>query len=65
MLFVGLLLIGLLYLLPTFIAFFRKKRNANAIDGVNFFLGWSFIGWVVALCWAVMHEPDRRITQTP
>ena len=48
-----LLLIGLgLYFLPTIVAVWRIKRNTASIATVNLFLGWSFVGWVVALAWA-------------
>jgi hypothetical protein len=30
----------------------RKKRNAGAIFALNFSLGWTLVGWVVALVWA-------------
>ena len=43
----------LLYLLPTIIAVMRKKENAGAIAIVNLLLGWTFIGWVIALVWSV------------
>ncbi len=42
-----------LYFLPTIIAIARKQPNAVAIFVLNFFLGWTFIGWVVALVWSV------------
>lgn len=38
-----------LYLFPTFIASARKVRNLGSIFVINLFLGWTFIGWVVAL----------------
>ena len=41
------------YFLPTIIALIRKQPNALAIFLLNFFLGWTFIGWVVSLVWAV------------
>jgi hypothetical protein len=41
------------YFLPTIIALIRKQRNTLAIFLLNFFLGWTFIGWVVALIWSV------------
>jgi hypothetical protein len=41
------------YFLPTIIALIRKQPNALAIFLLNFFLGWTFIGWVVCLVWAV------------
>jgi hypothetical protein len=45
-----------LYFLPTIIAIVRKKRNALAIFLLNFFLGWTFIGWVVSLVWSVTKD---------
>jgi len=42
-----------LYFLPTIIAFARKKRDTTSILLLNFFLGWTAIGWVIALVWAV------------
>ena len=53
---VVLIFIGLgmvFYFLPTIIAFIRKKPNAPAIFALNFFLGWSLVGWVVSLVWAL------------
>ncbi|HEY1801793.1 MAG TPA: superinfection immunity protein [Terriglobales bacterium] len=43
----------LLYFLPSIIALAHSKRNTLAIFLLNFFLGWTFIGWIVALVWAV------------
>jgi hypothetical protein len=42
-----------MYFLPSIIAFARSKRDVTAIVLLNFFLGWTMIGWVVALVWAV------------
>ncbi len=42
-----------IYFVPTLIAFLRRHHNRNAIFVLNFFLGWSFIGWVVSLSWAL------------
>jgi hypothetical protein len=41
------------YFLPTIIAFSRKKDNAGGIFLLNFFLGWTLIGWIVCLIWAL------------
>lgn len=41
-----------LYLAPTFIAAGREHHNWGAIIVINLFLGWTFIGWVVALAMA-------------
>jgi hypothetical protein len=42
-----------MYFLPSIIALARNKRDITAILLLNFFLGWTMIGWVVALIWAV------------
>ena len=44
------------YFLPTVIATSNKHKNAAAIFVVNLLLGWSLIGWVVALAWAVKKD---------
>ena len=44
----------LLYFLPCFIS--EKKSFNPQIFLLNFFLGWTFIGWVIALIWAVKKE---------
>lgn len=41
------------YLLPTGIAVGRGRTNTMSIFMVNLFLGWTLIGWVVALAWSV------------
>jgi len=54
------------YLLPTIVATQSGSRNAASVAIVNLFLGWTFIGWVVALAMAVggqtpsaqRHVPD-------
>ena len=42
-----------MYFLPSLIAIARSKRDIAGIVLLNFFLGWTMIGWVVALVWAV------------
>ncbi|MGA8036263.1 MAG: superinfection immunity protein [Candidatus Acidiferrales bacterium] len=49
-----LIAITFLYFLPSFMA--RDRRNFAAIFIFNFFLGWTFIGWIVALIWACTAE---------
>lgn len=50
--FSGLVSVPLLYMLPTIEAKLRGHTNIASIALVNLFLGWSLIGWVVALVWA-------------
>jgi len=42
-----------MYFLPSILAFARNKRDTTGIVLLNFLLGWTMIGWVVALVWAV------------
>lgn len=42
------LMVGI-YVLPTLVAFFRKKRNLLNIAFFNIFLGWTAIAWVIMI----------------
>lgn len=54
-----LILIGVpLYLLPAILAY--NKPQGVKVAVVNIFLGWTAIGWIAALIWAV-HEPEFRL----
>ncbi len=49
-------LLGLLallsYLLPSIIAILRKVPSTGSVLVINLFLGWSVVGWIVALALA-------------
>src|SRR5437016_2746600 len=55
---VGTVALGL-YFLPTIVAAAGQKRKAGAIFVLNLFLGWTFLGWVLALVWAIADERSR------
>lgn len=40
------------YFLPTIVAFLKKTPSKASVVIINLFLGWTFIGWVVALAMA-------------
>jgi len=42
-----------IYFTPALIARRRKHRSLWAVFALNLFLGWTFIGWVAALVWAL------------
>ena len=44
------------YFLPSIIAWKNSKRNVTAIFVINLFLGWTLIGWLGSLVWAVLKE---------
>ena len=41
-----------IYLLPTIVAGAREHPSGGGIFVLNLFLGWTFVGWVVALAWS-------------
>ena len=53
-----------LYLLPTYEAWRNKHPNLTAIALVNIFLGWSLLGWVVAVVWAYK-KPELIAVASP
>ena len=40
------------YFIPSIVAGARNHRNGAAIYVLNLLLGWTLIGWVIALVWA-------------
>lgn len=50
-----------LYFLPSILAFARNKRDIGAILLLNIFLGWTMIGWVVALVWAAKQDAPMMV----
>jgi len=47
----------LIHFLPTIIAGSRHVDNFWWIFVINFFFGWTLIGWVIALVWALQDKP--------
>lgn len=52
---VGAIVMGI-YFLPTTIADEKRHKNTTAIFVVNLFFGYTVIGWVIALVWALTEE---------
>jgi hypothetical protein len=48
----AVVIIGL-YMLPTVVAWQRSHHQTMAIGAVNLLLGWTLLGWIVALVWAL------------
>jgi hypothetical protein len=44
------------YFLPFFVAAGRKHRFTTAIGLINLLLGWTIIGWLAAIIWAVNRD---------
>jgi len=60
-----ILFISFLYFIPAVVAYVRRHKDVGSIFVLCFFLGWTFIGWVVALIWAmsgnVSPAPDESV----
>ena len=55
-----LILPGLLiYFTPTIVAVVRKPGNIGGIFLLNLLAGWTFLGWVVSLLWAVLAQKRK------
>ena len=50
-----------LYWLPTIIAIARHTHSALGVAALNFFLGWTGIGWILALMWALATHPAQQV----
>lgn len=44
----------LAYFIPSMVA--KNKRDFGPIFVLNLFLGWTFVGWVIALVWACRRD---------
>lgn len=53
-----------LYFSPALIAMKREHPQWRAISVVNLLLGWTLIGWVVALAWAYTQKAEVRAEVT-
>ncbi len=52
----GLVGVGI-YFLPSLVALGRHAHNSTGIFLVNLFLGWTVVGWFVALILALCSSP--------
>lgn len=50
-----------IYFLPTIIAFWRGHHQRGAVLAINLFLGWTLLGWVVALAMAMSAHRQPQV----
>lgn len=48
------------YFAPALTATNRKHANAMAIFALNLFLGWTMIGWIISLVWALTSQRSSQ-----
>lgn len=67
--FLGLILIAVaiyLYFIPAIYASRKNRRDTMPILVLNVLLGWTLVGWVVALVWAARDDsPASVVVQSP
>ena len=59
-----IIIVGIwIYLLPTIIAYTRKRDAKATVLIINLFFGWSVIGWAIALYIALVkdEEPENIV----
>lgn len=61
--FIGVIIILYLYFLPSVIG--RDKAHRDGITILNLFLGWTFLGWVISLVWAVSSPKNPAFVAKP
>ncbi len=52
-----ILLFLFVYFLPSFVA--QGKRQGTSVFVLNLFLGWTFLGWLIALIWACNNDVQQ------
>lgn len=48
-----MILILIFYIIPSIVALTLKKKNSIYIILLNLVLGWTVLGWIGALVWAI------------
>lgn len=56
--------VPLLYMLPTIEARLRSHPNLPSLGALNFFLGWTVIGWVGSLVWALKKSDPVHVVES-
>jgi hypothetical protein len=56
-----LMFLFVMYWLPTIIGMVRGLPSVLGIAALNFCLGWTVIGWIMALVWALAASPNPHV----
>ena len=60
---VGILAIILaIYFVPSIIASVRHAKHSDGIVALNFFLGWTILGWLAAMIWAIAEKEAKTVS---
>jgi hypothetical protein len=65
-LFVAIIILAIcFYFLPTMIASIRHSEHGTGIFWVNLLFGWTVLGWIAALIWAVTERIEEGVITAP
>jgi uncharacterized membrane protein len=56
-----LVILLVIYLVPTFIGRSRNLDKKNTLTIINIFLGWTFIAWVACIAWAIWGKTSTKV----
>ena len=56
----GMMFVIIFYFVPAVVALMRSHNNTLAITALNLLLGWTFLGWVVALVWSLTANVQKK-----
>lgn len=60
----GFIVLAALYFIPTIVAMSRKVTNSGSVFVINLLLGWTVIGWIIALAMAVKTKTPQVVVVT-
>ena len=49
----------LAYCFPWLVAVYKKRRHQGYITAFSMIFGWTIVGWVAALVWALLEKPKN------
>ena len=49
------------YFIPVIVAGVRGHRQVVAIAALNLLLGWTVLGWIIALVWSLTAPPGKDV----
>jgi hypothetical protein len=56
-----LVLILVIYMLPTLVAYSREHPHRAVLAVFNIFLGWTLIGWIAVFLWAALAPAEEQL----
>jgi Ca2+/H+ antiporter len=55
-----LIVVLIIYMLPTLIAYGREHPRRQELTVINIFLGWTLIGWLAVFLWAALARVEDQ-----